>query len=176
MNTIFKLNQSISALSFWLLAFSFLSSCSIFTTKTPEVQVQNAPTANEQMYPGHAVMASAEVPPPVLASWNKDHSGVKAEWYKTDQGYMVFYATKKKQSKFLFDENGKELLHSREVKGEDVPGKIREYMKVKYPGTQYGRTFISYLPDGSKTYDVYVTGDQWEMFDMDGNSIEKKKQ
>ncbi len=162
---------------FLITFFSLLiQSCSIFTAKTPTLQTQGVPAANEQMYLGLNVLAKTDVPAPVLSSWNKSHSGVKAEWYKTEEGYMVFYVQKKFQSRVLYTENGNEILHSREVKSEDVPIPIRQYMKVEYPGIQYGRTFLTYPAEGGKRYDVNVSGDKWETFDMDGKKIEKQKQ
>jgi hypothetical protein len=79
------------------------------------------------------------------------------------------------QSRISYDSTGNVIISSREVKSEDVLSAIREYMKKKYPGIQYGKTFLTTQPDGVKRYDVQVDVDKWESFDMEGKSIGESK-
>ena len=162
---------------FLIIAFaSVLQSC--FTTKrTPPSNNQLGATAKEQMYPGHSMLKPEEVPQDVVAAWSKEHSGVSgAEWYKEDSNFIVYYLNKKLQSRIFYNANGKEIARSREVKSDDVPVAIRDYMKVKYPGIQYGRTYLTYRVDeaSNKYYEVQVDDNTWERFDSNGKQIDKK--
>jgi len=151
---------------------------SCFTTKhTPPSNNQLGATAKEQMYPGHTMLKTEEVPQAVQTTWNKEHSGVSgAEWYKEDSTFIVYYLNKKLQSKIFYDDKGKEIAHSREVESDDVPAAIRDFMKVKYPGIQYGRTYLTYRMDepDKKYYEVQVDDKTWERFDINGNHSAEK--
>lgn len=157
-----------------LIAFPLiLSSC---FTKKPDVVVAQSNAANtEEMYPGHTTLATQEIAKPVMQSWTSGYSGIKgAQWYKTNDGYIVFYPYKKLQSLISFDTTGKVLTKCREVKAEDVLPEIRTFMKDKYPGTQYGRTYVCTTAEGDKRYEVQVL-DKFEIFDMQGKNLEKNK-
>ena len=149
-----------------------------FTTKhTPASNNQLGATAVEQMYPGHTMLKPDEVPQAARDAWNSEHSNMSGEeWYKEDSGYVVYYLTKKLQSRIFYNANGEMIMRSHEVKTDDVPIAIRDYMKVKYPGIQYGRTFLTYLngEDDKQFYEVQVDDKTWERFDANGNHIEKK--
>jgi hypothetical protein len=153
-----------------------LQACSVLTTRNPQVQTRGASNTHQQLYAGDSVMSKEQVPSPVIAAWNKKHKAVNGEWHKATDGYMVYFIAKKYQSRILYDQNGGELLHGTEVKSENVPQPIREYMMAKYPGTQYGKTFFSSISNGDKEYCVYIGDSKWETFDSHGNSLEKKKQ
>ncbi|MEO5674166.1 MAG: PepSY-like domain-containing protein [Chitinophagales bacterium] len=143
---------------------------SCFTThQNPDVQTTTTPV--QQLYAGGSVLKAEEIPQPVITSWNRDYSKVYGEqWYKQDDGYVVYHLHKKLLSRVAFNEQGKVVMTSREVKPESVPFNIREYMKAKYPGTQYGKTYLSYPGKGVKRYEVEV-GNKWEYFDGEGKNI-----
>ena len=157
---------------FLLIVFALLiQSC--FTKRTQVMTNQSTVSNSEQMYAGHTALKPEEVPQSAISSWKKNYSEIKGdEWYKTSYGYIVYYVQKKRQSRIGYDTNGKVVLRSREVKSEDVPLFIRDYMKQKYPGIQYGRTYLTTLETGEKRYDVQV-GDKWERFDINGKSLGK---
>jgi hypothetical protein len=144
-------------------------------TKKPQVVTNETVNTNTPMYPGHTILATNEVPAEVRNAWEKQHSAVTGEqWYKTDEGFIAYYPYRELQSRISYDANGKILTTSREVKGEDVPVPIRDFMKTKYPGIQYGKTYFCYPSEGDKYYEVQVD-DKWEQFDRDGNNIGKNK-
>jgi hypothetical protein len=153
---------------------SLVSACA---TQRTQVSVnQTTPSNNEQMYPGHTIIVGDAVPEAVRNAFKKNHSGIKGvQWYKIDEGYVVYYPYKKMQSRISYDSTGNMIISSREVKSEDVFPVIRDYMKKKYPGIQYGKTFLTTQADGGKRYDVQVEEDKWESFDMNGKSIGESK-
>ena len=149
----------------------FIQSC--FTKHTQVMTNQSTVSNSAQMYTGQTVLLPNEVPKSVMNSWKANYSAVKgAQWYKTNSGFIVYYVNKKLQSRVGFDTSGKVIMRSREVKSEDVPLFIRDYMKKKYPGSQYGRTYLTTSATGEKRYDVQVE-DKWERFDMKGSSLGK---
>lgn len=153
-----------------------LQSC-ITTKHPPASNNQLGATKMEQLYPGHTMLKTEEVPQAVRNSWQGDHSAVNGEeWYKEDSGYVVYYLSKKLQSRILYTANGEMVMRSHEVKSDDVPATIREYMKAKYPGIQYGRTFLSYTngEDDKRYYELQVDDHTWEVFDSNGNHLDKK--
>ena len=158
----------------FILAAFALAVQGCFTQKTQVVTNQTTGKA-EQMYPGHTLLSLSEIPPAVQSAWDSEHAKVRGkEWYKTDEGFIVYYPYKKLQSRIAYDASGKILTWSREVKAEDVPVTIRDYMKAKYPGIQYGRTYLCYGPNGERNYEVQVES-KWESFDGEGKSIGKAK-
>lgn len=160
--------------SFLLLVF-FLSMQSCFTKHTQVMTNQSTVSNSGQMYTGHSVLKPEEVSQSARSQWQKNYSKFNGEWYKTDYGYVVYYIDKKMQSRIGYDTSGKVLFTSHEVKSEKVPILIRDYMKRKYPGIQYGRTFLTSLDTGTKRYDVQVD-DKWERFDINGKSLGKDEE
>ncbi|HYV91827.1 MAG TPA: hypothetical protein VE978_08590 [Chitinophagales bacterium] len=151
---------------------------SCFSTKHPLASNnQLGATTATQMYPGHTMLKLDEVPQAVRDAWNTEYARVNGEeWYQTDGGYIVYYLSKKLQSRIVYDTNGNQISRSREVETDDVPVTIRDFMKKKYPGIQYGRTYLSYTngEDDKRYYEVQVDDKKWERFDINGNSIEEK--
>lgn len=158
---------------FFLLMFFSLLIQSCFTHRTQVMSNPSTASNSDQMYAGHTALKPDEVPPSVSSAWKKNYSQVKtAQWYKTSYGYIVYYVNKKLQSRVGYDTSGKVIMRSREVKSEDVPLFVRDYMKKKYPGIQYGRTYLTSPETGEKRYDVQVE-DKWERFDINGTSLGK---
>ncbi len=156
----------------FLIAISAFAIQACNVQHTPEVQTSQTATGREQqLYAGETMLKSADVPPEVLAAWNKNYSEVTApQWYKYDTGYVVYYVHHKLQSRIVYGSNGNEVMRSHEADPEDVPLAIRDYMKKKYPGTLYGKTFVGEM-NGVKHYDVNVEKDKWEHFDAEGKSV-----
>ncbi|HYV91828.1 MAG TPA: hypothetical protein VE978_08595 [Chitinophagales bacterium] len=128
----------------------------------------------EKINSDHSRLKSSNLPQPVRDSWKKNYSAIKgAQWYKTADGYMVYYDYKNFQSRILYGADGNVRMHSREVDSGSVPVAILNFIRKKYPEVQYGKMYMSYPVQGENIYEIQI-GDDWERFDANGNNIEDK--
>ncbi len=142
-----------------------LQSCS------QKTQVQTSTSVNAPLLPNQTMVAEADIPEPVVSRWRTEYPQLHgAQWYKSDKGYTVYYLHKGLQQRVEYDEKGTGVWKSHELKPEAVPLTIRESMKAKYPGIQYGRTYVGYPEKGIKRYEVEVNG-KWEAFDGEGKPV-----
>jgi hypothetical protein len=122
-----------------------------------------------------------KVTPPsqVASAFKKDFPAVKkAGWEMEDGNYEAEFTTNGGEQSALYDDTGHRLEVETEIKVEELPQTVRDYIKEKYPASKINEASKIVNNKGVTTYEAEVGKGKEKtdlIFDSNGKFIKVEK-
>jgi len=117
-----------------------------------------------------------DIPELVLSSFQKQYPEVpEAKWEKEGENYEVEFSNKGIEESVVYDASGKWIEKEVDVKLEDLPKAVLDYMDQNYKGQKIKEASRITKADGSNFYEAEIKGFDL-LFDVDGKFVSSKKE
>lgn len=121
-------------------------------------------------------ISEKDVPASIKAAFQKQYPGIsKVKWEKEKENFEAEFESNKTESSALFDASGKLLESEVEIKLNELPVGVAEYVKSHYKGQKVKEAAKITDANGTITYEAEIKGKDL-IFDLYGKFIKEVKE